>query len=75
MMKELWFISIEVAGHPGDGDPYEAKWLDSNGRMASRKIIILVTRLTWVVAAFSALRAFTMTSKLDSGKALCSLYG
>ena len=29
----------------------------------------------WVVAAFSALRALTMTSKLDSGTALCSLKG
>ena len=29
--------------------------------------------LTCVVAAFSELRALTMTSKLDSGTALCSL--
>ena len=38
MKKVLCFIATEGAGHTGDGDPYEAKWLDSNGRMASRKI-------------------------------------
>ena len=38
MKKVLCFIATEGAGHTGDGDPYEAKWLDANGRMASRTI-------------------------------------
>ena len=38
MRKVLCFIATEGAGHTGPGTPYEAKWLDENGRMASRKI-------------------------------------
>ena len=38
MKKVLCFISTEGAGHTMPGKPYEAKWLDDNGRMASRQI-------------------------------------
>ena len=38
MKKVLCFISTEGAGHTMPGKPYEAKWLDDNGRMASRLI-------------------------------------
>ena len=38
MKKVLCFICTENAGHTMPGKPYEAKWLDDNGRMASRQI-------------------------------------
>ena len=38
MKKVLSFISAEGAGHTGTGTPDEVKWLDDNGRMASRRI-------------------------------------
>ena len=36
--KVLCLIATEGAGHSMPGTPYEAKWLDPNGRMASRMI-------------------------------------
>ena len=36
--KVLCFISTGGAGHTKPGKPYEAKWLDENGHMASRMI-------------------------------------
>ena len=38
MKKVISFITTEGTGHTEPGDPYEAKWLDENGRMASNKI-------------------------------------
>ena len=38
MKKVICFITTEGAGHTEPGDSYEAKWIDENGRMASRKI-------------------------------------
>ena len=38
MKKTICFVATEKAGHTGDGDPYEARWLDDNGRMSSRNI-------------------------------------
>lgn len=38
MKKVLCFIATEGAGHTLPGDPYEAKWMDANGRTASRLI-------------------------------------
>ena len=38
MKKVLCFISTEGAGYTTPGKPYEAKWLNDNGRMASRRI-------------------------------------
>ena len=38
MRKVLFFITTEGAGSTMPGTPYEAKWLDENGRIASRQI-------------------------------------
>ena len=38
MRKVLLFIATEEAGNTMPGTPYEAKWLDDNGRMCSRQI-------------------------------------
>ena len=38
MKKVLSFIATEGAGHTKPGEPYEAKWLDDNGRACSRKV-------------------------------------
>ena len=38
MKKVLLFIATENAGTTMPGTPYEAKWLDDNGRMTSRQV-------------------------------------
>ena len=38
MKKVLCFVATEGAGHTGPGTPYQAKWQDENGRIASRDI-------------------------------------